>query len=240
MPHASRSSAPTRASHGSVLDDLGLRIADGVLAPGTVLTLAGLEEEYGVSRTVIREAVRVLEAKGMIESRRRIGVTITPMSRWSVLDPVLIRWRLSGSTRPQQIVALTELRLAIEPVAARLAAQRASELERAEIGRLAGLLKQLGDAGKGDSEEYLSADIAFHDRILEAGGNLMLTAIKQPIAEVITGRHNAGLTPAHPLHGALHNHVEAATAIVRGDADGAERHVRGYVETILAEVRAEQ
>ncbi|GAA3052282.1 MULTISPECIES: FadR/GntR family transcriptional regulator [Actinomycetes] len=225
------------ASHDSVLDHLGRRIAGGELAPGTVLTLAGLESEYGVSRTVIREAVRVLEAKGMVASKRRIGVTVAPMSSWSVLDPDLIRWRLRSAARAQQIVALTELRLAVEPAAARLAALRATEDQRAEIGRLAAELDRLGAAGRGDSPEYLAADIAFHDCLLDACGNLMLTAIKEPIAEVLTGRQDAGLTPAHPVHEALHNHVEAAGAIVRGDPDAAEHHVRAYVETILAEVR---
>lgn len=227
-----------QASHDSVLDHLGRRIAGGELAPGTVLTLADLEAEYGVSRTVVREAVRVLEAKAMLSSKRRVGITVSPVSRWSMLDPELIRWRLTSPARARQIVALTELRLAVEPIAARLAALRASEDQRAEIGRLADELRRLGAEHQGDSEEYLAADIAFHDVLLQAGGNLMLTAIQSPIAEVITGRHTAGLTPAEPVHQALHNHVEAAAAIVRGDADAAERHVRGYVEAILDEVRS--
>ncbi|WP_286795007.1 FadR/GntR family transcriptional regulator, partial [Microbacterium sp. UBA3394] len=67
-----------QASHTNVLDDLGVRIAAGELTSGQVLTAAGLEDEYGVSRTVIREAVRVLEAMGMVASRRRVGVTVQP------------------------------------------------------------------------------------------------------------------------------------------------------------------
>lgn len=224
-------------SHDSVLDDLGRRIAGGAIPPGTVLTLAGLETEYQVSRTVIREAVRVLEAKNMVESKRRVGVTVTPMSRWSALDSALICWRLDSPARPQQLVALTELRLAVEPAAARLTALRASEEDRTEMGRLANVLQELGDAGKGDSEEYLAADIAFHNLMLDACGNLMLTALKEPVAEMISGRHNAGLTPGDPVEESLHNHVEAANAIVRGDADAAEKYVRAYCDSILNEVR---
>ncbi|MGC7974494.1 FCD domain-containing protein, partial [Salmonella enterica] len=82
-----------------------------------------------------------------------------------------------SAARAQQIVALTELRLAVEPAAARLAALRATEDQRAEIGRLAAELDRLGAAGRGDSPEYLAADIAFHDCLLDACGNLMLTAI---------------------------------------------------------------
>ncbi|WP_258933022.1 FCD domain-containing protein [Nesterenkonia pannonica] len=95
-------------------------------------------------------------------------------------------------------MALTELRLAVEPAAARLTALRATEETRAEMGRLAQVLQTLGNAGKGDTEEYLAADIAFHNLLLEACGNLMLTALREPVAEMLSGRHNAGLTPRSP------------------------------------------
>ncbi len=111
-----------QASHGSVLDALGLRIASGRLAPGEVRTLADLEAEYGVSRTVVREAVRVLEALGMLASRRRVGLTVTPVTSWSALDTRLIGWQLASPQRDHQIVVVNELRSAVEPIAARLAA----------------------------------------------------------------------------------------------------------------------
>lgn len=226
------------ASHDSVLDDLGLRIAGGRLAPGTVLTLAGLEEHYKVSRTVVREAIRVLESKLMVESKRRIGITVTEMRRWSVLDPGLVSWRLRSEAATQQLISLMELRLAVEPAAAKFAALRASEDQRAEINRQANVLLRLGEQGAGDSEEYLLADIAFHDCLLDSSGNLMLAAIKEPIAEFLRGRQSAGLTPQHPAEKALRSHVETAAAIVRGDSESAEQYVRGYVETVLAEVRS--
>ncbi|WP_258222604.1 FadR/GntR family transcriptional regulator, partial [Microbacterium sp. HMWF026] len=75
-----------RASHGSLLDAVGMRIVDGDLAAGRVLTIADLEAEYAVSRTVVREAVRVLEAMGMLEQRRRVGITVRPAADWSALD----------------------------------------------------------------------------------------------------------------------------------------------------------
>lgn len=228
-----------QASHTNVLDDLGVRIAAGELTSGQVLTAAGLEDEYGVSRTVIREAVRVLEAMGMVASRRRVGVTVQPATAWSALDPRLIAWQLAGPRRAQQLVVVTELRAAIEPIAARLAASRASDVQRSEIVRLSTLLEELGAQGRGDSEEYLAADIAFHDLILDASGNLMLAAVKKPIAEVIAGRSRVGLTPATPEHEALHNHAQTAAAIARGDAAAAEHHTRRYVDTVLGEVRGE-
>lgn len=227
-----------RASHGSVLDHLGTGIAGGEIAAGTVLTLAELVEQYAVSRTVIREAVRVLEAKQMVESRRRVGVTVLPSEKWSNLDTQLIRWRLESMAGAEQIVALTELRLAIEPIAANLAAIRASERERKELVVLADTLEQLGRDGKGDTDEYLAADIAFHDLLLFASGNLLFASIRMPIAQVLTGRHEHGLTPAVPYEDALSNHIKAAKMIALGDAEGAEAAAQGYVEAILSEVRA--
>lgn len=226
-----------KASHGSVLDHLGTSIAGGKLAAGTVLTLAELSEQYDVSRTVIREAIRVLEAKGMVESRRRVGVTIQPIEFWSNLDTQLISWRLESAAAAKQIVALTELRLAIEPVAAGLSAERANEGERQEILRLAGILERLGREGKGDTDEYLEADIAFHDLLLDASRNPLLASVKTPIAQVLTGRHVHGLTPAAPFEDALHNHIVTAKRIADGDVAGAEAGARGYVVAILSEVR---
>ncbi|MBA8816813.1 DNA-binding FadR family transcriptional regulator [Microbacterium halimionae] len=226
-----------KASHTNVLDDLGVRIASGDLTAGQVLTAAGLEADYGVSRTVIREAVRVLEAMGMLASRRRVGVTVQPAASWSALDTRLIAWQLAGPRRAQQLVVVTELRAGIEPIAARLAATRATDLQRSEILRLSGVLEKLGEQGLGDSDEYLAADIAFHDLILDASGNLMLAAVKRPIAEVIAGRSRVGLTPSVPVHEALHNHMLTAAAIARGDAEAAELHTRRYVDAVLGEVR---
>lgn len=226
-----------RPSHGSVLDDLGMRIAAGELPPGQVLTLAELEDHYRISRTVIREAVRVLEAMGMLASRRRVGVTVQQVERWSALDPRLIHWQLQGPHREQQIAVVTELRSAVEPVAARLSAVRSRDVERSRLLSLASRLEALGAEGRGDSEEYLAADVAFHDLILDSSGNLMLAANKPAIAAVIAGRSRAGLTPATPDAASLHNHVQAARAIARGDADAAERHARCYVDIVLGEVR---
>ncbi|MDQ1215968.1 FadR/GntR family transcriptional regulator [Microbacterium arborescens] len=227
-----------QASHGSVLDALGLRIASGDLAPGSVCTLADLEAEFGVSRTVVREAVRVLEAMGMLSSRRRVGLTVTPTSEWSALDTRLIGWQLASPRRDHQIVVVNELRSAVEPIAARLAAQRGTDVQRSELLRLAARLEELGHSGRGASPEYLEVDIQFHDLILDMSGNLMLAANKAAIAAVIAGRSDVGLTPAIPYEEALNNHVQTAAAIARGDADGAERHTRGYVDAVLSEVRA--
>ncbi|MCD2171319.1 MULTISPECIES: FadR/GntR family transcriptional regulator [Microbacterium] len=226
-----------RATHGSLVDAIGIRIVDGDLPPGTVLTLAALEAEYAVSRTVVREAVRSLEALGLLSQRRRVGLTVREPEHWSALDTRLIGWQLAGRRRDQLIVNTTELRAAVEPVAARLSARRATDIQRGEILRLADELARLGAAGLGNSPEYLAADIAFHDLILISSGNLMLAAARAPIAAAIGGRAMHGLTPGVPNPDALDNHVATAEAIGRADADAAEEHTRLYVAAVLTEVR---
>ena len=87
-----------------------------------MLTLDGICHEYAVSRSVAREAIRVLESMGLVASRRRVGITIQPRHKWNVFDPRVIRWRLDEGDRTEQLLSLSELRRGIEPVAAALAA----------------------------------------------------------------------------------------------------------------------
>lgn len=159
------------AVHRGVVDDLGRRITAGTVAPGAVFTVARLEADYQVSRTVVREAVRVLESLRLVESRRRVGLRVRPRDEWCALDPQVITWSLEGPFRQRQLAALMELRVAIEPVAAELAATRASTAQRAELNRLAEQLRFLGEQSKGNDPEFLAADLAFHDTLLLASGN---------------------------------------------------------------------
>src|SRR5699024_8858507 len=173
--------------HSDILDTLGAEIADGALARGDVLTLAGLERRFGVSRTVVREAMRILESLGMVHAKRRVGLTVQPSSSWSLLDPQVIAWRLAGSDRAQQLRSLTQLRVALEPVAARLAAAGDSDAG-ARLVPLARRLRELGEAGQGASAEYLEADIEFHSLLLSCGGNELFASLAGTVAEVLSGR----------------------------------------------------
>ena len=222
--------------HGGVLDRLGGSIASGARPPGSVLTLAGLEEEFGVSRTLVREVVRVLESMGMLESRRRVGVTVRPPEAWNPFDPRLIRWRLGGPGRDAQLLSLTELRAAIEPVAARLAAARADEPTRQRLVELAARLRELGEAHRGTDPEYLATDIAYHALLLEASGNPMLAALGDVVAEVLSGRTALGLMPRDPVPGALDDHEATAAAVATGNAAAAEERARAVVAEVLDEV----
>lgn len=108
---------------------LGARIVSGAVAPGTVMRLEELDSEFGVSRSVTREAVKLLEAFHIVRARRRIGIVVTEESEWDVSSPAVIRWFLSGPRRDEVIAWISELRSAVEPLAAELAAQRATRQE---------------------------------------------------------------------------------------------------------------
>ncbi|MER7419187.1 FadR/GntR family transcriptional regulator [Micromonospora peucetia] len=227
--------APVEAGlHAQVLDRLGTAICGGELTPGSVLNIDELVDRYAVSRSVVREVLRVLASIGFIETRRRVGVMIRPADAWNVFDPQVIRWRLASAGRIVQLRSITELRTAVEPHAAWLAASRVSHDEASD---LVGLAAKMWAAGKaGDEERFLDLDIEFHRRILVASGNEMFVRLQDLIAEVLTGRHQHHLMPHHPHEQALQLHAEVAQAIQRRDGERARRAMVQLMEQAFDEM----
>ncbi|ART70137.1 GntR family transcriptional regulator [Mycobacterium dioxanotrophicus] len=222
------------ALHGNLLTALGTGIVSGELAAGQVLTLEGVSARHGVSRSVAREAMRVLESMGMIASRRRVGITIQPSANWNVFDPRLIRWRLEAGDRAAQLVSLSELRRGFEPAAAALAARRANP-DHCRI--LAAAVSDMVVHGRsGDLDAYLLADKVFHRTLLEASGNEMFRALNDVVAEVLTGRTHHGLMPVQPNPAAIELHDEVARAIRLRDEQGAERAMRAIIDEAVTAV----
>lgn len=220
--------------HAQVLDLLGLAIGAGDLASGSVVRIEELEERYGVSRSVVREAIRVLASMGMVASRRRVGVQVLAPSEWNLYDPQVIRWRLASPGRIAQLRSLTELRTAIEPEAARLAAIRAPLANASELMGLAGKLWAAGQAN--DAEGFLVLDIEFHRLVLASSGNEMFAKLNTLVAEVLTGRTHYGLMPRHPHDDALQSHVDVASAIQRGNAEDAHASMLGIMQRAFDEM----
>ncbi|MDN4644549.1 FadR/GntR family transcriptional regulator [Arthrobacter sp. PsM3] len=214
--------------HSVLVHKLGLAIAEGTLAPHSILRLDELEAQYKVSRSVVREATRVLSSKGMLESRRRLGTVVQPEDTWNAYDPQVIRWRLASSKRLEQLQALNELRGAIEPQAARLAAERASWDAGSDLVARAARLWSAGQ--QGDQDDFLRLDIEFHAAVLKASGNPMFSQLHKLVTEVLTGRTEHGLMPHLPQHEALQLHVDVASAIQRGEANAAHAAMSRIVE----------
>lgn len=213
----------------SVLDRVGLEIVDGALAAGHSFTLQDLIDRFQVSRTVARETMRSLEELHLVQARPRIGIRVLGREHWSVFSPKVIAWQLRSRHHDGQLRTLTELRTAVEPVAAMHAATRADADQRARLVELAEALVRLGTTGQGDRQEFLDADIEFHALLLTASGNEMFAALADTVAEVLIGRTNLGLQPAYPETEAMHRHAELARAIAAGDAAAAELHSRALV-----------
>lgn len=216
------------ALHGNLLKALGTAIVSGEYPPGQVLTLDGVSARHGVSRSVAREAIRVLESMGMVESRRRVGITVQPAEKWNVFDPRLIRWRMGAGDRAAQLLSLSELRRGFEPAAAALAARRAGP-DQCRI--MAAAVSDMVVHGRaGDLEAYLEADKLFHRTMLEASGNEMFRALDGVVAEVLAGRTHHGMMPSTPNPAAINLHDEVARAIRMRDEVAAEQAMRAIID----------
>jgi len=213
--------------HEGVLDRLGALIVTGELTSGEVLRTEEIESRFGVSRSVAREAIRVLESIGLVSSRRRVGVTVQPRESWHVFDRQVIRWRLGSADRLKQLESLSALRTGIEPVAAELAATHATP---EQCGRLQGAVMQMAvHAKSGDLDAYLEADIDFHQTMLVASGNEMLAALGSVVAEVLTGRTQHDLMPETPNPIAIRLHGDVAQAIQSGEGTAAAASMREII-----------
>jgi DNA-binding FadR family transcriptional regulator len=220
----------------AVVDALGREICSGSPPPPGSLTIEGIEARFGVSRPVVREALHALAAVGLIATKRGVGVTALPLSRWNVFDPQVIGWRLAGAQRADQLRTLTELRSAIEPEAARLAAGRASARE---AGDLVGLTGRLGAAGReGDFDDFLELDRRFHGTVLALSGNEMFAQLHHLVDAVLVGRTQYGLMPRYPAVEALDLHSQIAGAIQSGDAERAAEAMRAIMSRSLREMTA--
>ena len=167
--------------------------------------------------------MRALEQLGLVSSSRRVGLKVLPQSEWNVFDHSIISWRLrSEEQRPAQLASLRELRDAIEPAAARLAATNASREQARRLCQLADQIVELAGQDAGNSEAFQEADLEFHGLMLEASGNEMFVALTPPIMDIMSGRALYGIMPDDPHVDTMQIHVDLAQAISSGDADAAE------------------
>ena len=162
---------------------IGRRIVSGQHKPGDTLpTEPRIQEEFGVSRTAVREAIRLLSAKGLTASRPKIGTKVRPMADWTMLDPDVLRWQLDQNPSEDFIHALFEMREIIEPAAAERAAERATIEELDKLGvAMEGIQNEIRA-----SPEQIKADLEFHMTILEASRNPLLRSVGAMIESALS------------------------------------------------------
>ncbi|MBP2238120.1 DNA-binding FadR family transcriptional regulator [Sinorhizobium kostiense] len=176
--------APKRTSHAQVVDQLGKAIVSGEFPVGSILPGdPELAARFRVSRTVLREAMKTLAAKGMIVPRARIGTRVTPPKEWNLFDADILTWHFACGVNEEFLQHLSEVRFAFETHAAALAARNASDAEIVTMMRLA---VAMGDANH-SAETLAVADLKFHLSVLDASGNPFLRTVGSLIEAALVG-----------------------------------------------------
>jgi DNA-binding FadR family transcriptional regulator len=206
----------------------------GELRPGDPLPPEDeLTADISVSRTVLREAVRVLAAKGLVQARPKTGTRVRERSEWNILDPDVLSWRTEALHDQKLYEETTEVRLAIEPLAARLAATRASDDEVAAITEAyAGM-----ESGVGERDAYLAADLEFHSRILGSCHNELLEHLGRVLRAVLRATFMLTTSPSRSRRRALPLHRAILDGIVAGDEDAAENAAKILIADTAADIR---
>lgn len=213
-----------------IVEELGIAIVTQRLPAHTLLPFdAQLCEQFDASRPVVREAVKMLTAKGLLNARKRVGTMVEPEDHWNLLDPDILRWMLRRAFSFDLLVDFTEMRMAIEPRAAGLAAHGASGQQRQA---LALAMDRMLAAERGE-DDTLEADIAFHRAVILGSNNRFMRQFAD-LSEA-TLRFSIGRTNAYPhiAHATAGDHCRVGEAIIRGDAVKASRMMRDLIQIAL-------
>lgn len=201
-----------------IVQQLGQEIVTGTYdSDNPFPTEAELCKRLGASRSVLREAVKMLTAKGLLKARPRQGTWVEPEENWNLLDPDVLRWLLERKFSAGLLLEFTQVRIAIEPVAAALAASHADAHAKAEIGAA---LDRMKAAERGE-DDPLTSDIAFHVAILRASGNRFYAQLRDIIEAAL--RTSIQLTNRRKgvRLASIADHQKVADAIFAQDANGA-------------------
>jgi DNA-binding FadR family transcriptional regulator len=223
-----------RTMHQRVVDELGGRIVRGAWRPGESLPVEdALASEIGVSRGALREAVKAVAAKGMLQVRPRTGTRVLPPEEWNHLDRDVLRWQQAGDAAAL-LRDTGELRRVVEPAAARLAAARARP---EDVRALYAALEEMEAAAvRPGRDGYVEADIAFHRALLDASGNHLLGSLGRAIE--IALEHSFAVSTQTPgaVKGSLPAHRVIAEAVESGDAAAASTAVMEIIEAAEREI----
>ena len=221
-----------------VVEALGQAIVTGTWdAAGAFPIEAELCARFGVSRSVVREAVKMLTAKGLLSARPRRGTVVEPEPHWNLLDPDVLRWLLERAPSPALLAEFTQMRLGIEPQAAALAAQAVCHGQTGWLLPIREALARMQAAGAGQ-DDPLASDIAFHVAILHASGNRFLVQLRELVDTAL--RISIRMTNARKgvALASVDDHARVLHAIEAGDPVAAAAAMRALLGEALDLIEA--
>ncbi len=232
-----RGSVGRRGLHAHVVDEVGRRIVTRAIEAESVLDLVALETEFGVSHTAMREAIKVLTAKQLVDARPKLGTYVLPRAYWNLLDADVMSWR-DADVRLQE--ELAEARAVMEPAAADLAARRASA---ADVARIWDALEKMASSAAVASSSGASwhavtdADVEFHAAIAAATGNELFEHFQRLLMPAMRARDLATLPLPH-AGDFIEDHRRVVEGIAAGDPEAASEAMAALVAQAKEDFRA--
>ena len=224
--------------HGNTVDHLGEAIVAGRYQPGASIPPEPLLcEELGVSRTVVREAVKSLIAKGLVSSGPKVGTRVLSADQWNWFDPDVILWQSKSGLTAEFLRDLQDLRRVVEPAAVRMAAERATPGDIEDIeAAYAGMKRAVEHGG-----DYVTHDLKFHQGLLKASGNRMLVQMSKALGALLRTSFEISTTRKDGPRNSLPMHRAVLDAVIAHNPSRAEKAIlvlidgaRDDIETVLA------
>jgi DNA-binding FadR family transcriptional regulator len=208
--------------HGNTVDHLGEAIVAGRYAPGaSIPPEPRLCEVLGVSRTVVREAVKSLVAKGLVSTGPRVGTRVLTEAHWNWFDPDVILWQAKAGLTPDFLRDLQDLRRVVEPAAVRMAAERATAQDIAEIeAAFAGMCKAVAEGG-----DYVACDLLFHQGLLRASCNRMIIQMSKALGALLRTSFEISTTRKDGPRNSLPMHRAVIDAVIAHNPARAEKAI---------------
>ena len=208
--------------HGNTVDHLGEAIVAGRYVAGASIPPEPiLGEQLGVSRTVIREAVKSLIAKGLVTTGPKVGTRVLPEEHWNWFDPDVIAWQAKAGLTPEFLRDLMDLRRVVEPAAVRLAAQRATAADITDIeSAFEGMTRVVKEGG-----DYVSYDLRFHQGLLRACRNRMLIHMSKVLGALLRTSFELSTRKKGGPEGSLALHRAVLDAVIARNPAKAEKAI---------------
>jgi GntR family transcriptional regulator, galactonate operon transcriptional repressor len=219
-----------RGVHGQTVEAIARRVLSGELPEGTTIDLVALQAEFGVSLTVMRESLKVLAAKGLVDARQKRGTYVRQRADWNLLDPDVLGWQLSAASGAALLRSLEEVRGIIEPAAVRLAALRRTDDDLALLDEALDAMSRAGN-----SRSAVEADLAFHRALLNATRNELLERMERVLETALAARdrlvHGTEAVPDDPVP----SHQAVLDGVRAQDANAAEAAMRALLDKAVSD-----